>query len=164
MSATKHNHGNERRQTGGLLLTSPSVSSLRRLKPNSKRSQWGINKSDRECDTRCSRRYLWRWYHECVESKREYWEPFFNLKIKPRSPYGASKAAARHLVKVYRESHGLYAVHGILFNHEGTKRGEEFVTRKITKNVARLKRSLNAHLESGYQSSISPMELGNLDA
>jgi GDPmannose 4,6-dehydratase len=85
-------------------------------------------------------------------------------KIKPRSPYGASKAAARHLVKVYKESHGLYAVHGILFNHEGTKRGEEFVTRKITKNVARLKRSLNAYLESGYQSSISPMELGNLDA
>ena len=58
--------------------------------------------------------------------------------LKPRSPYGASKASARHIVKVYRESYNLYAVHGILFNHEGTKRGEEFVTRKITKGVARI--------------------------
>jgi GDPmannose 4,6-dehydratase len=78
--------------------------------------------------------------------------------IKPRSPYGASKAAARHLVKVYRESHGLFAVHGILFNHEGTKRGEEFVTRKITKGVARIKHRL-ASIES-----FDPIELGNLDA
>ena len=88
--------------------------------------------------------------------------------IKPRSPYGASKAAARHLVKVYRESHGLFAVHGILFNHEGTKRGEEFVTRKITKGVARIKKeivaSAHAHWETGHQSSITPIELGNLDA
>ena len=44
--------------------------------------------------------------------------------VKPRSPYGASKAAARHIVKVYRESYDLYAVHSILFNHEGTRRGE----------------------------------------
>ena len=84
--------------------------------------------------------------------------------IKPRSPYGASKAAARHLVKVYRESHNIYAVHGNLFNHEGTKRGKEFVTRKITKGVARIKQEINAHMESGYQSSVRPLELGNLDA
>jgi GDPmannose 4,6-dehydratase len=84
--------------------------------------------------------------------------------IKPRSPYGASKAAARHLVKVYRESYGMYAVHGILFNHEGTKRGEEFVTRKITKNVARIKKEIQFYLESGRQSRITPLELGNLDA
>jgi GDPmannose 4,6-dehydratase len=84
--------------------------------------------------------------------------------IKPRSPYGASKAAARHLVKVYRESHGIYAVHGILFNHEGTKRGKEFVTRKITKGVARIKGEVDAHMESGYQSSVRALELGNLDA
>ena len=57
--------------------------------------------------------------------------------IKPRSPYGASKAAARHIVKVYRESYDLFAIHSILFNHEGLKRGEEFVTRKITKSVAK---------------------------
>jgi len=80
-------------------------------------------------------------------------------KIKPRSPYGASKAAARHIVKVYRESYGMYAVHGILFNHEGTKRGEEFVTRKITKNVARIKKQL-----SDPNLTVVPMELGNLDA
>jgi GDPmannose 4,6-dehydratase len=81
--------------------------------------------------------------------------------IKPRSPYGASKAAARHLVKVYRESHGLYAVHGILFNHEGTKRGEEFVTRKISKGVAAIKK----HLETNMTIEAPPaIELGNLDA
>ena len=61
---------------------------------------------------------------------------------RPRSPYGASKSAARQLVKVYRESYNLYAVQGLLFNHEGTRRGEEFVTRKITKGVARIKQSL----------------------
>ena len=58
--------------------------------------------------------------------------------MKPRSPYGASKCAAHHIVKVYRESYDMYAVHGLLFNHEGTKRGEEFVTRKISKGVARI--------------------------
>jgi len=78
--------------------------------------------------------------------------------IKPRSPYGASKAAARHLVKVYRESHGIFAVHGILFNHEGTKRGEEFVTRKITKGVARINHEIKNNKK------ISPLQLGNLDA
>ena len=61
-----------------------------------------------------------------------------NHPIKPRSPYGASKAAARHIVKVYRESYSLYAIHSILFNHEGLRRGEEFVTRKITKAVAKI--------------------------
>ena len=84
--------------------------------------------------------------------------------IKPRSPYGASKAAARHLVKVYRESHDIYAVHGILFNHEGTKRGEEFVTRKITKGVARIRKEIIAHIESKYENAVAPLELGNLDA
>ena len=78
--------------------------------------------------------------------------------VRPRSPYGASKAAARHLVKVYRESYNLYAVHGILFNHEGTKRGEEFVTRKITKGVARIIHSIR------NKKSFAPIELGNLDA
>ena len=53
--------------------------------------------------------------------------------IKPRSPYGASKAAARHLVKVYRESYNLYAVHGTLFNHEGTKEGKSLLLEKSPK-------------------------------
>lgn len=80
--------------------------------------------------------------------------------MRPRSPYGASKAAARQLVKVYRESYNLYAVQGWLFNHEGTRRGEEFVTRKITKNVARLVEEM----KGGLNVPIVPMELGNLDA
>ena len=46
-------------------------------------------------------------------------------QLRPRSPYGAAKAAARHLVKVYRDSYDIYAVQGWLFNHEGTRRGEE---------------------------------------
>lgn len=78
--------------------------------------------------------------------------------LKPRSPYGASKAAAHHIVKVYRESYDLYAVHGLLFNHEGIKRGPEFVTRKITQGVARI---LNAIKN---KQPFSPIELGNLDA
>jgi len=78
--------------------------------------------------------------------------------VRPRSPYGASKAAARHLIKVYRESYNLYAVHGILFNHEGTKRGEEFVTRKISKGVARIYHAIKNNKE------FAPIELGNLDA
>jgi GDPmannose 4,6-dehydratase len=78
--------------------------------------------------------------------------------VKPRSPYGASKASARHIVKVYRESYNLYAVHGILFNHEGTKRGEEFVTRKISKGVARIHNAISKNLP------FHPIELGNLDA
>jgi GDPmannose 4,6-dehydratase len=77
---------------------------------------------------------------------------------KPRSPYGASKSAARQLVKVYRESYNLYAIQGLLFNHEGTRRGEEFVTRKITKGVARIKKAI---LEGKPFESI---ELGNIDA
>jgi GDPmannose 4,6-dehydratase len=81
--------------------------------------------------------------------------------IKPRSPYGASKAAARHLVKVYRESYDMFAVHGILFNHEGTKRGEEFVTRKITKGVARIKKCIDTRMSIEI---IDPIELGNLEA
>lgn len=78
--------------------------------------------------------------------------------LKPRSPYGASKCAARHLVKVYRESYGIYAVQGWLFNHEGTRRGIEFVTRKISKKVA----EIAGALQRGED--FAPLELGNLDA
>jgi GDPmannose 4,6-dehydratase len=88
--------------------------------------------------------------------------------MKPRSPYGASKCAAHHLVKVYRESYDMYAVHGILFNHEGTKRGEEFVTRKITKGVARLYHEIfdadKWRSRSGQCPHPEPIELGNIYA
>ena len=78
--------------------------------------------------------------------------------LRPRSPYGASKAAARQLIKVYRESYNLYAIQGWLFNHEGTRRGEEFVTRKITKNIARIYNGIKNNIE------FAPLELGNMDA
>ena len=81
-----------------------------------------------------------------------------NHPIKPRSPYGASKAAARHLVKVYRESYDLYAVHSILFNHEGPRRGAEFVTRKITKKVAEI------HHKIKNKDSFETLKLGNIDS
>jgi GDPmannose 4,6-dehydratase len=78
--------------------------------------------------------------------------------LRPRSPYGASKAASRQLIKVYRDSYNLYAIQGWLFNHEGTRRGEEFVTRKITKNVSRIYHALKNNEE------FLPLELGNMEA
>jgi GDPmannose 4,6-dehydratase len=78
--------------------------------------------------------------------------------LKPRSPYGASKAASRQLVKVYRESYGIYAIQGWLFNHEGTRRGEEFVTRKISKNIARIYNAIKNNED------FQPLELGNIEA
>jgi GDPmannose 4,6-dehydratase len=81
-----------------------------------------------------------------------------NHPLKPRSPYGAAKAAARHIVKVYRESYNLFAIQGLLYNHESERRGEEFVTRKITKNIARIQKALNKN------EKFEPLELGNIDA
>jgi GDPmannose 4,6-dehydratase len=77
---------------------------------------------------------------------------------RPRSPYGASKVAARQIVKVWRDSYNLFAVQGYLFNHESERRGEEFVTRKITMNVARIKKELDEGKKP------EPFELGNLEA
>jgi len=79
-----------------------------------------------------------------------------NHPLKPRSPYGAAKAAARHIVKVYRESYNLFAIQGLLYNHESPRRGEEFVTRKITKKIAKINKSLN------YKEEFQPLELGNI--
>lgn len=71
----------------------------------------------------------------------------------PRSPYGAAKLYGHWITKNYRESYGLYACSGILFNHESERRGKEFVTRKITDAVARIKQGLQEYVE-----------LGNMDA
>lgn len=79
--------------------------------------------------------------------------------LRPRSPYGAAKAAARHAVKVWRESYNLYAVQGALFNHESERRGEEFVTRKITLGIARI-----AHALKNGKYNFEPIVLGNVDA
>lgn len=81
-----------------------------------------------------------------------------NHPPRPRSPYGASKVAARQIVKVWRDSYNLFAVQGYLFNHESERRGEEFVTRKITMNVARIKKELSEGKKPQY------FELGNLEA
>ena len=71
----------------------------------------------------------------------------------PRSPYGCAKVFGHNIVVNYRESYGLHASSGILFNHESPRRGETFVTRKITRAVARIRQGLQ-----------SKLYLGNLDA
>lgn len=81
-----------------------------------------------------------------------------NHPFKPRSPYGASKCSAHHLVKVYRESHNIYAVQGILFNHESERRGEEFVTQKVAKGVAEIYEARKKG------EPFEPIELGNLNS
>ncbi|MED7929965.1 GDP-mannose 4,6-dehydratase [Nonomuraea sp. LP-02] len=67
----------------------------------------------------------------------------------PRSPYGVAKAYGHFLTQNYRESYGMFAVSGILFNHESPRRGAEFVTRKVSLGVARIKLGLAAELRLG---------------
>jgi GDPmannose 4,6-dehydratase len=81
-----------------------------------------------------------------------------NHPLLPQSPYGAAKCAARHIVRVYRESYGLYAVQGWLFNHEGSRRGLDFVTRKITHTIAKIKIALENN------KPLPILKLGNLEA
>jgi GDPmannose 4,6-dehydratase len=73
--------------------------------------------------------------------------------FRPRSPYGISKLAGFELTRNYREAYGLFALSGILFNHESPRRGAEFVTRKITSSAAKIKLGLEDEIR-----------LGNLDA
>ena len=72
----------------------------------------------------------------------------------PRSPYGVAKLYSHWITKNYREAHKIFACSGILFNHESPRRGETFVTRKITKTLAEIRNGKR----------IVPLELGNLDA
>jgi GDPmannose 4,6-dehydratase len=72
---------------------------------------------------------------------------------RPTSPYGCAKAFATQIAKVYRSSYGLFICNGILYNHESPRRGENFVTRKISRGVAAIKLGLSGKLE-----------LGNMDA
>ena len=71
----------------------------------------------------------------------------------PRSPYGVAKLYGHWITKNYRESYGVYACSGILFNHESERRGKEFVTRKITDAVARIKQGLQEYVELGNMDS-----------
>src|SRR5690606_5918870 len=87
-------------------------------------------------------------YGKVREMQKTELTPFY-----PRSPYGVSKVFAHYITVNYRESYDLFAVSGILFNHESPRRGLEFVTRKVTDGVARIKLGLPKELR-----------LGNLDA
>jgi GDPmannose 4,6-dehydratase len=87
-------------------------------------------------------------YGKVVESPQTERTPFY-----PRSPYGCAKAYAFYITVNYRESYGLFACNGILFNHESERRGETFVSRKITRAATRIKLGLQDKLY-----------LGNLDA
>src|SRR5436853_6350556 len=73
--------------------------------------------------------------------------------MRPTSPYGCAKAFATQLTRVYRQSYGMFVCNGILYNHESPRRGENFVTRKIARSVARIARGLDVDLV-----------LGNLDS
>ena len=87
-------------------------------------------------------------FGKVVETPQREETPFY-----PRSPYGVAKVYGHWITVNYRESFGLYAVSGILFNHESPRRGLEFVTRKVTDGVARIKLGIQRELR-----------LGNLDA
>jgi GDPmannose 4,6-dehydratase len=87
-------------------------------------------------------------FGKVVETPQRETTPFY-----PRSPYGVAKAYGHWITVNYRESYGLYACSGISFNHESQRRGKEFVTRKITDGVARIKLGL-----------ANELRLGNLDA
>lgn len=87
-------------------------------------------------------------FGKVVESPQSETTPFY-----PRSPYAAAKAYAFYITRNYREAYGMFAVNGILFNHESPRRGETFVTRKISHAVARI-----AHTQQ------ESLYLGNLDA
>jgi len=87
-------------------------------------------------------------YGKVIETPQSESTPFY-----PRSPYGCAKVYAYWITVNYRESYGLHASNGILFNHESPRRGETFVTRKITRAVA--------HIQAGLQDKLY---LGNLDA
>lgn len=87
-------------------------------------------------------------YGKVLETPQTENTPFY-----PRSPYGVAKVYGHYITVNYRESYDLFAVSGILFNHESPRRGLEFVTRKVTDGVARIKRGLSSELR-----------LGNLDA
>ena len=78
-------------------------------------------------------------------------------KFMPQSPYAIAKCAAHHMTRLFREAYGLHASAGILFNHEGERRGETFVTRKITKWIG-------DWVKSGRDPNFPQLRLGNLEA
>jgi len=77
-----------------------------------------------------------------------------NTELLPQSPYGVSKLASHRMIQIYRDAYGIFCCSGILFNHESPRRGENFVTRKITKYISNL---INNKIKD-------PLKLGNLNA
>ena len=88
---------------------------------------------------------------ECMEESQKRF--LMRNLLNPKSPYAAGKVFSHNITKIYRESYNIFAVNGILFNHESPHRGETFVTRKISRAVGRIHNSLQ-----------SKLTLGNLDA
>jgi len=88
-------------------------------------------------------------YGKVIETPQSEKTPFY-----PRSPYGVAKLYAYWITINYRESYGIFACNGILFNHESPKRGETFVTRKITKALARIEKGLQEVVVMGNINSI----------
>ena len=88
-----------------------------------------------------------------------------NTPFNPQSPYAVAKLAAHHQTRLYREAYGIFACSGILFNHESKHRGEHFVTRKITKYVARLF-DIGQRIDDNTQAfeDLGMLKLGNLDS
>ena len=116
----------------------------------------------------------------CTDDKKNPQEKFQdeNTAFEPQSPYAAAKLASHHMVRIYRDGYGLHASCGILFNHESERRGEKFVTRKITKWIAGFKSLAEAqgldtesrHFEfdkdyiHSRRSSYPKLRLGNIEA
>ena len=116
----------------------------------------------------------------CTDDKKNTQEKFQdeNTAFEPQSPYAAAKLASHHMVRIYRDGYGLHASCGILFNHESERRGEKFVTRKITKWIAGFKswaeaqgldtESRHFEFDKDYihsrRSSYPKLRLGNIEA
>ena len=116
----------------------------------------------------------------CTDDKKNPQEKFQdeNTAFEPQSPYAAAKLASHHMVRIYRDGYGLHASCGILFNHESERRGEKFVTRKITKWIAGFKswaeaqgldtESRHFEFDKDYihsrRSSYPKLRLGNIEA
>lgn len=90
--------------------------------------------------------------YDVDQDGNKYQDELTNLT--PQSPYAVSKTASHHLVRIYRESYNIFASSGILFNHEGPRRGENFLTRKVTKYIGQL---VNGQIDSF-------LKLGNLQS
>lgn len=90
--------------------------------------------------------------YDVDNNNQKYQDEFTNLA--PQSPYAVSKTSSHHLVRIYREAYNLFCCSGILFNHEGPRRGENFLTRKVTKYIGQLINNQTSE----------PLKLGNLQS